>query len=78
MTDDKGDFVLNDIPAGSYTLMVWHEGWTVAKTDKDSEGKITHYTFDAPKETRKSITVSSGGEVALQFALSDEGLTELE
>ena len=78
LTDDKGDFVLNDIPAGSYTLMVWHEGWTVAKTDKDSEGKITHYTFDAPKETRKSITVSSGGEVALQFALSDEGLTELE
>ena len=76
LTDEKGDFVLNDIPAGAYKLVVWHEGWTVAKTDKDSEGKITHYTFDAPKETEKSITVSSGGEVEVRFALSAEGLKE--
>ncbi len=78
LTDEKGDFVLNDVPAGTYKLMVWHEGWTVAKTDLDSEGKITHYTFDAPKETQKSVSVSSGGEVALEFALSDEGLREQE
>ncbi len=78
LTDEKGDFALKDVPAGTYKLMVWHEGWTVAKTDKDSEGKITHYTFDGPKETQKSVTVSSGGEVALRFALSDEGLREQE
>ncbi|MEE9295828.1 MAG: carboxypeptidase regulatory-like domain-containing protein [Phycisphaerae bacterium] len=78
LTDEKGDFVLKDVPAGTYKLMVWHEGWTVAKTDSDSEGKITRYTFDAPKETQKSVTVSSAGEVEMRFALSAEGLEEQE
>ena len=78
LTDEKGDFVLKDVPAGTYKLMVWHEGWMVAKTDKDSEGKITRYTFDAPKEIEKSVTVASEEKVEVTFALSGEGFTERE
>ncbi len=78
MTDEKGAFTLKDVPAGAYKLIVWHEGWKVAKTDKDSGGKITHYTFDAPKETSKSVTVSAGGEVKVKFALSDKGIKTID
>lgn len=27
VTDDQGAFVMNDLPPGSYTLTVWHEGF---------------------------------------------------
>lgn len=78
LTDEKGVFSLKDIPAGTYELIAWHEGWTVVKTDKDGDGKITHYTFDPPKETKTSVTVSPGGEVKVDFSLSAERLKEQE
>ena len=34
LTDDKGNFSLEDIPPGKYTLRVWHEGWEKAKEIK--------------------------------------------
>ena len=78
LTDEKGNFALKDVPAGTYRMMVWHEGWKVAETDKDSDGNITHYKFDPPKETTKSVTLSSAGELKVKFVLSADGLKEQE
>jgi hypothetical protein len=33
VTDAQGRFELSDIPAGIYTLRVWHEGWKETGTD---------------------------------------------
>jgi hypothetical protein len=33
VTDDQGQFVIKDIPPGSYSLRAWHEGWEEKGTE---------------------------------------------
>ncbi len=73
VSDEQGVFQLDDVPAGTYELCVWHEGWNVTETDADQEGNITRNTFDAPRESRHSIEVPAGGAVKVKFLLSDAG-----
>ncbi|WP_457601137.1 carboxypeptidase regulatory-like domain-containing protein [Hydrogenivirga sp.] len=47
VTNDEGGFVLHGVPAGSYTLRLWHEGFGEKKLKvRVEEGKVTSVTFE--------------------------------
>lgn len=69
VTDANGRFELRDVPPGTYTIKMWHEGVAVTKTEKQN-GKVTAYHYEAPYEELQQITVSAGGTVNVGFTLS--------
>jgi hypothetical protein len=66
VTDAKGKYVLRDVPPGSYTLTMWHEGVAVANAIMEN-GKPKKYNFEEPYESRKEITVAPGGVITVDF-----------
>ena len=69
VTDAKGNFVLNDVPPGTYTLKMSHEGVAVTKTEMEN-GKVKKYYFEEPYETVHQIVVPSHGTAIADLELS--------
>ncbi len=69
VTDAKGKFSLEDVPAGKYTLKVWHEGWKIVeKIQKD--GVVARYKFADPVVlTKDGVEVTAGAIAKVDFQL---------
>jgi plastocyanin len=63
VTDEKGQYTIDNIPAGTYTLRVWHEG--LCKIHLATKSYAPGKPFD---ESRK-VTVTSGGRLQQDFKL---------
>jgi len=47
ITDEKGKFLIKDVPPGEYTLKLWHEGFGEKEVKvKVKEGKTVHVKFE--------------------------------
>jgi hypothetical protein len=70
VTDANGNFSLENVPPGMYTLKMWHEGVAVTKTETEN-GKVKKYYFEDPYETVQEVTVPGHGSVttSLEFSL---------
>ena len=68
VTEANGAFTLADVPAGRYTVKMWHESWEVAKK-VEKDGVVTGYEFKDPIEQSKEIEVAAGGKASVKFAL---------
>jgi hypothetical protein len=68
VTDAGGKFTLNDVPPGSYTVVMWHEGVNISRIDSD-RGKPRTYYFEEPYEATKEVVVSPNGEAVVEFQL---------
>ena len=64
VTDDSGQFRIDEIPPGRYRVTAWHEGWVV--TGKDKDGRPL---YDPPRVLAQDVTVPPRGEVAVEFEL---------
>ena len=64
VTDDSGQFRIDEIPPGRYRVTAWHEGWVV--TGKDKDGRPV---YDPPRVLAQDVTVPPRGEVAVEFEL---------
>jgi plastocyanin len=53
-----GGFVLTDVPAGTYTLVAWHEG--MEETAVESGGKIAAYNYSNPEVIEVEVVVTAG------------------
>ncbi len=56
VTGDGGTFALKDLPAGTYTIEVWHErlgSQTQEVAVKDGESAAIDFTFQIPKKKKK-------------------------
>jgi len=62
ITDREGKFEIDDVPAGEYTIVAWHEGYNILKFD---EQKRPHY--DEPHIIKEAIKVKPGGTVGVHF-----------
>jgi plastocyanin len=64
VSDDNGQFRIDEIPPGRYRVTAWHEGWLV--TGKDKDGRVL---YDPPRVLTREVTVPAKGEVAVEFEL---------
>jgi len=65
LTDEKGNFELTDVPAGTYTLKFWHENWNAQAVTKD--GTVSDYTYGKPFTHTAKVTVKSGEAVVVNW-----------
>lgn len=65
LTNADGEFVIRDVPPGTYTLKMWHEGVTVKQIHK----RLQLYEYEAPYEASQQVTVTENGEAVVNFDL---------
>ena len=65
LTDKNGEFVIRDVPPGTYTLKMWHEGVTLKKINK----QLQTYEYEDPYEVTQQVTVTENGEATMNFDL---------
>ncbi|MFA5975809.1 MAG: carboxypeptidase regulatory-like domain-containing protein [Elusimicrobiota bacterium] len=61
VTDASGHFQIKDVPRGSYSLRVWHEGWQ--ERTKDSQERLEYF----PVGQTQSITVKENEISTIRF-----------
>lgn len=67
VTDEKGSFKIDGIPAGEYTLKFWHEGFgTLERKIKVLPGEVKELTIEFP-DGEKTSSVGNGGVPSVRF-----------
>jgi hypothetical protein len=64
VTDERGSFRIDGVPAGSYKVTMWHEGFRPKGTDKDGRP-----AYDEPKTATKQVSIAPKGSATLEFEL---------
>jgi plastocyanin len=66
VTDEKGAYVLDRVPPGTYKVVCWHEGMTSTPTTKD--GAINGYVYGPDVVSPpKDVTVEANKEAVVDF-----------
>ena len=68
VTDADGNFRIDGIPPGTYSVSMWHEGVTV-KGRALEKGKATKYAFEEPYTQAQQVTVPPRGSSRADFVL---------
>jgi hypothetical protein len=66
VTKDDGDFVIANVPVGTYHIKMWHEGVTLKQNNKTMQ----RYDYEDPYETTKEVVVKANGEAVVDFDLT--------
>jgi hypothetical protein len=70
-TDERGNFELKDIPAGSYELVCWMPNWNEAKHERDPESAtIARIHFRPPVEMHKTVRIEKATNQRVEFSIS--------
>jgi hypothetical protein len=76
VTDENGKFELNNVPAGEYEIVAWHEGWSVqrheATFDVLTEKRVQRPVFSQPLTIEKAVSVKSNSVATINFILSEK------
>ena len=76
VTDETGRFQFTEVPPGTYQIVAWHEGWTLAGKantyDVLTERSVQRPIFTQPKTWEKSVAVSGNGSATVDFVLSNK------
>lgn len=64
ITDEQGEFSMDNIPPGTYTLVMWHEGWRLKNTEAGERLK-----FSDPVAEERVITITAGKATTANFEL---------
>lgn len=65
LTNNEGEFVIQNVPPGTYTIKMWHEGVTLKQIYKN----LQVYEYEEPYELMQQVTVAANGEAAVNFDL---------
>jgi plastocyanin len=66
LTDQSGEFVIKDVPPGTYTIKMWHEGVQLKKINKT----LQTYEYEPPYEISQQVTVAANSEATAKFDLT--------
>jgi plastocyanin len=66
ITKDDGEFVIANVPVGTYRIKMWHEGVTLKSNNK----ALQRYEYEEPYETTKDVVVTANGEAIVNFDLA--------
>jgi len=76
VTDESGQFEFTDVPPGTYQLVAWHEGWSLAGKEQAydvlTERKVQRPVFTEPKTWQKSVTVNANQPSTVNFVISNK------
>jgi hypothetical protein len=76
VTDLNGRFELDDVPAGDYEVIAWHEGWRVLgrenALDVFSQKMIQRAVFSEPRTWKQSVTINPGQTTVTDFVISQK------
>lgn len=76
VTDESGQFEFTDVPAGTYQIVAWHEGWSLLGKEQAydvlTERSVQRPVFSEPKTWEKSVTVSGNRVSTVDFVLSNK------
>ena len=76
VTDESGKFEFTDVPPGTYQIVAWHEGWTVAGKehayDVLTEHKVERPLFTEPKTWERPVTVTESHASTVNFVISNK------
>ena len=64
VTDEAGAFRIDGVPAGTWKVTMWHEGFRPKGVDKDGRP-----VYDEPRAVTKEITVAPKGTATVEFEL---------
>lgn len=64
VTDEEGEFRIEHVPAGTYRVSVWHEGWAVVR--RTAEGRLV---YGPAHQLSREVTVPETGTVRVTFEL---------
>jgi hypothetical protein len=64
VTDENGNFKIDDIPPGNYRIIAWHEPWKIQGEDKG--GRLLYEPEDGVTLVQE-ITVPAKGEAKVRF-----------
>lgn len=66
VTKTDGEFVIENVPAGTYKIKMWHEGVSVRKIHK----ALKLYEYEEPYEVVKEVVVQANNDAVVDFDLS--------
>lgn len=69
LTDTSGTFRIDNVPPGTYTVVVWHEGVRVLKAESEGE-KVTKYIYEEPYVLRREAAVAPSQTASVEFRLT--------
>jgi plastocyanin len=64
-TGGNGEFVINDVPAGTYPIKMWHEGVQLTRIIP----MLQQYEYEEPYETTQEVVVPPSGDAVVNFSL---------
>jgi len=73
LTNQSGQFVLDQVPAGTYRLTAWLPNWHIERHEHEPETAVINRIFFAPAaEQEKTVTVTAGqsAKADVVFSLS--------
>jgi hypothetical protein len=74
VTDESGRYEFTDVPAGTYQIVAWHEGW--GREGKEqvydvlTQRRVDRPLFTAPETWEKSVTVTADHTSLINFVIS--------
>ena len=75
VTDQEGRFELNDVPAGDYEIVAWHEGWRVVGDtpvyDILTQVRVKRPVFADPVMWSKHVSVLPHATADVSFTLGE-------
>jgi hypothetical protein len=66
VTNRSGEFVIPEVPAGTYRIKMWHEG-VIRKRNIES---LQHYEYEDAYEMMQDVIVQAGTDAVVNFDLS--------
>jgi hypothetical protein len=76
VTDESGNFEFTDVPPGTYQIVAWHEGWTLAGSehayDVLTEHRVERPIFTESKTWEKSVSVTANQPTVVNFVISNK------
>ena len=75
VTDERGAFMLSDVPPGEYEIVAWHEGWQIASEakvlDVGAQVEVRRPIYSTPVSWTKKVNVKPGEPTVVDFTISE-------
>jgi hypothetical protein len=69
---DNGQFVIDDVPAGTYPIKMWHEGARLSRVIPSMQ----IFEYEDPYEVTEQVAVPANGEAVVNFSFELRPLSQ--